>query len=50
MRRFAQRLGKVVVVAGAIVVVCSLAAYEAEHGTNPGYVTVGDALWWASSR
>jgi voltage-gated potassium channel len=46
MRRFAQRLGKVVVVAGAIVVVCSLAAYEAEHGTNPGYATVGDALWW----
>jgi voltage-gated potassium channel len=46
MRRFAQRLGKVAVIAASIVVVCSLGAYEAEHGTNPGYATVGDALWW----
>jgi voltage-gated potassium channel len=46
MRRFAQRLGKVVLVAAAILVVCSLAAYEAEHEANPGFATVGDALWW----
>jgi voltage-gated potassium channel len=24
----------------------SLAAYEAEHPTNPEYATVGDAFWW----
>jgi hypothetical protein len=26
--------------------VCSLAAYQAEHPTNPGFATIGDALWW----
>jgi len=46
MRRLAARLGKVAVVAGLIVVICSLAAYEAEHPTNPEYATVGDAFWW----
>ena len=46
LRRFAQRLGKVAVVAAAIVVICSLSAYEAEHPTNPGFATIGDALWW----
>jgi voltage-gated potassium channel len=46
LRRFAQRLGKVTVVAALIVVVCSLAAYQAEHATNPGFATFGDALWW----
>jgi voltage-gated potassium channel len=24
----------------------SLVAYHAEHPTNPGFATVGDALWW----
>jgi voltage-gated potassium channel len=46
LRRFAARLGKVAVVAGLVVVVASLAAYEAEHASNPGFANVGDALWW----
>src|SRR5215471_2715432 len=46
LRRFAQRIGKVALVAAAIVIVCSLSAYEAEHPTNPGFATIGDALWW----
>jgi voltage-gated potassium channel len=46
LRRFAQRLGKVAVVAALIVVLCSLSAYRAEHPTNPGFATFGDALWW----
>jgi len=46
LRRFAQRLGKVAVIAGSVVILCSLAAYEAEHPTNPGFATIGDALWW----
>src|SRR5262245_41782000 len=46
LRRFAQRLGKVAVIAALIVVLCSLSAYEAEHPANPGFATFGDALWW----
>jgi voltage-gated potassium channel len=46
LRRFTQRLGKVALVAGLVVVLCSLSAYEAEHATNPGFATFGDALWW----
>jgi voltage-gated potassium channel len=46
LRRFAARLGKVALVAALVVLVASLAAYEAEHPTNPGFATVGDALWW----
>jgi voltage-gated potassium channel len=46
LRRFAARLGKVAIVATLIVVVASLGAYQAEHKTNPGFATVGDALWW----
>jgi voltage-gated potassium channel len=46
LRRFAQRLGKVAVAAAVIVVLCSLSAYRAEHPTNPGFATFGDALWW----
>lgn len=46
LRRFAQRLGKVVVIAGLVVLLCSLSAYEAEHKTNPGFATFGDAIWW----
>src|SRR5262249_54480743 len=29
-----------------VVVIGSLVAYHAEHPTNPGFATVGDALWW----
>src|SRR5262249_37901948 len=33
-------------VAGGVVVLGSLVAYHAEHPTNPGFATIGDALWW----
>ncbi len=46
LRRFAERLGKVAVVAGFVLVVGSLAAYAAEHPENSGFATFGDALWW----
>ena len=46
LRRFAVRLGKVVTIASVVLVICSLAAYEAEHKTNPGFATIGDAFWW----
>jgi len=46
LRRFAARLGKVAIVAGLVVVLASLAAYEAEHPTYAGFATIGDALWW----
>jgi voltage-gated potassium channel len=46
LRHFAARLGKVVVIAAIMLTICSLAAYEAEHPTNPGFATVGDAFWW----
>jgi voltage-gated potassium channel len=46
LRRFAQRLGKVAVVAGIVLLVACLAAYQAEHPTNEGFATFGDALWW----
>jgi voltage-gated potassium channel len=45
-RRLFERLGRVAVVAGAIVVVSSFVAYYAEHQTNSEFATVGDALWW----
>src|SRR6516165_7084109 len=41
LRRFAARLGKVAIVAGIVVVLASLAAYQAEHKTNPEFATVG---------
>jgi hypothetical protein len=44
LRRFVARLGKVALVAGAVVIIASLAAYQ--DPTNPGFATVGDALWW----
>jgi len=46
LRRFAARLGMVVSVAGLMLVICSFAAYEAEHATNSEFGTVGDAFWW----
>jgi voltage-gated potassium channel len=45
-RRLFERLGRVAVVAAGIVLVGSLVAYYAEHPTNRGFATVGDALWW----
>jgi len=46
LRRFGARLGKVALVAGSVVLIASLAAYQAEHATNPEFKTIGDALWW----
>jgi voltage-gated potassium channel len=46
LRRFAARLGKVAMVAGGVVLLASIAAFEAEHGSNPGFKTFRDALWW----
>jgi len=45
-RRLFERLGRVALAAGGVVVIGSLVAYHAEHPTNPGFATVGDALWW----
>ena len=45
-RRLLERLGRVAGLAGGVVVVGSLVAYHAEHPANPGFATVGDALWW----
>ena len=46
-RRLFERLGRVAFVAAAVVVVGAALAYRAEHATNPGFATFGDALWWA---
>jgi voltage-gated potassium channel len=45
-RRLFERLGRVAGLAGGVVVLGSLVAYHAEHPTNPGFATVGDAFWW----
>ena len=45
-RRLFARLGRVALVAVIVVVLGSLIAYNAEHPTNPGFATFGDALWW----
>jgi voltage-gated potassium channel len=29
-----------------MLVICSLAAYEAERKTNPEFGSIGDAFWW----
>ncbi|HET6870117.1 MAG TPA: ion transporter [Solirubrobacteraceae bacterium] len=46
LRRFAARLGKVVIVATVIVGLASIGAFQAEHNTNSEFATIGDALWW----
>jgi len=45
-RRLFERLGRVALVAGGVVVIGSLVAYHAEHPVNPEFATVGDAFWW----
>ncbi len=45
-RRLMARLGRVGLVALGVVAVSSAIAYYAEHPTNPGFATYGDALWW----
>jgi voltage-gated potassium channel len=45
-RRLFERLGRVALLAGGVLVIGSLVAYHAEHPVNPQFATVGDALWW----
>ena len=45
-RRLMERLGRVGLVALGVVAVSSAVAYYAEHPTNAGFATFGDALWW----
>jgi voltage-gated potassium channel len=46
-RRLIERLGRVVIVAVAVVFLGAAVAYYAEHPHNPGFADYGDALWWA---
>jgi voltage-gated potassium channel len=46
LRHLARQLGKVVSVAGVMLTICSLAAYEAERRSNPEFGSIGDAFWW----
>jgi voltage-gated potassium channel len=45
-RRLFERLGRVALMAGGVLVIGSLVAYHSEHPVNPEFATVGDALWW----
>jgi voltage-gated potassium channel len=45
--RLFARIGRVAIVAIAVVFLGAAVAYRAEHKTNPEYATYGDALWWA---
>ena len=46
LRKLFERLGRVAIVATLILVLGSAIAYHAEHPTNPGFATFGDAIWW----
>ena len=46
-RRLFERLGKVALFAVIVVFLGAFIGYGAEHTTNPGFKTYGDALWWA---
>ncbi len=46
-RRLFERLGYVSLVAIGVVFIGAEVGYHAEHATNPGFETFGDALWWA---
>jgi voltage-gated potassium channel len=48
VRRLFARLGRVAVVAVAVLLVGAAMAYYAEHPTNPEFATFGDAVWWAT--
>lgn len=45
-KRLLDRLGRVGLVAGGVLMVCSEVAYHAEKATNPEFANVGDAFWW----
>jgi voltage-gated potassium channel len=46
-RRLFERLGRVALIAVAVLVIGAAVAYRAEHPTNPEFATYGDSLWWA---
>jgi len=46
-RRLIERIGRVAVIAVAVVVIGAAAAYRAEHPSNSEFATFGDSLWWA---
>ena len=46
-RRLVERLGRVLIVAVAVVFLGAAVAYYAEHPHNPEFADYGDALWWA---
>jgi voltage-gated potassium channel len=45
-RRLFARIGRVAIVAVGVVFLGAAVAYRAEHSTNPGFETIGDAIWW----
>ena len=47
-RRLFERIGSVALVAAGVIFVGAAAGYRAEHATNAGFATFGDALWWAT--
>ncbi|WP_186316191.1 ion transporter [Catellatospora sichuanensis] len=47
VRRLFARLGRVAIMAGAVLFVGAAMAYYAEHPVNAEFATFGDALWWA---
>jgi voltage-gated potassium channel len=48
VRRLFARLGRVALVAGAVLLVGAVVGYYSEHPTNPDFATFGDAIWWAT--
>src|SRR4029079_3878005 len=46
-RHLFARLGRVALLAVVVVFLGAAVAYRAEHPTNSGFATYGDALWWA---
>ncbi|GHJ42955.1 hypothetical protein Cs7R123_02970 [Catellatospora sp. TT07R-123] len=48
VRRLFARLGRVSIVALAVLFVGAAMAYYAEHPVNPEFATFGDAVWWAT--
>jgi voltage-gated potassium channel len=46
-RRLVKRIGRVGIVAIGVVVLGAVAAYEAEHPSNPQFASFGDSLWWS---
>ncbi len=48
VRHLFARLGRVAIVAGAVLFVGAAMAFYAERPVNPEFATFGDAVWWAT--